>query len=620
MDNGRTVACGIWPVCLLLICWLCLRSLSSWWEHPPTTTERSLPQTIEASALVSSLGVNVHLNFSGTAYQNVGAVQTAMDYLGLKSMRDMGAQTNTTPYATLADKGFKFDFFAPGAQYQLDIGTLTQRLHAFATAHPGSITSLEGPNEVNNWPISYNGLTGLSAAKAYQQAFFNAANADAALKSIPMINLSLAADRASTYTPLGDMSGAADYGNVHPYMSYGNQPNVQLGTLVGYAQAVTPGLKMAITESGYPTLASSTGQGVDEATQAKLTLNLVMDATKMGIAKTFLYELVDNQYSGGGAWNYGGLYHTNWTPKPAATALHNLTTTLTTGAGDTSFTAPPSYTVSGLSGFSDSLTVHEANGTYDIVVWAEPDIWDATNHTQIRAAAQTATIQLGQTVGSYAVYDPLVGTSPIATGGATSQIKVQVTDHPLIVELHGGTTSQPAPTTTTTTTTNTAGVAINGTSAGDKLVAGTGADTIQGFGSSDTLFGGAGADSLNGGSGGDWLHGQAGADTMTGGEGWDQFVFDAPISSGDRITDFDPYYDAIRLDDGVFTAVGPAGVLASSAFYKGAAAHDSSDRIIYNPDNGLLMYDADGTGSATAQVFAHLAPGLNLQTWDVVVF
>src|SRR4029434_3137491 len=98
------------------------------WEFPTSADAADSPVTpaesIEASSLVASLGVNVHLNFSGTAYQNVSAVQTALDYLGVNTMRDMGAQQNTTPYATLASKGYHFDFFAPGAQYQLDIGTL----------------------------------------------------------------------------------------------------------------------------------------------------------------------------------------------------------------------------------------------------------------------------------------------------------------------------------------------------------------------------------------------------------------------------------------------------------------------------------------------------------------
>jgi Ca2+-binding RTX toxin-like protein len=588
--------------------------------------ERSLPQLIEASTLKSTVGVNVHLNFSGTAYQNVSAVETAMNYLGLNTMRDMGAQQDSSRYDALANKGFKFDFMAPGGQYQLDIGTLTSRLHKFAVDHPGAITSLEGPNEVNLWPINYNGGSGLAAAKAYQQAFFNAVSADPVLNPIPMINLSLAVDNAPAYGPLGNMSGATDLGNVHAYMSYGNQPNVQLSSLVSYAQGVTPGRGMAITESGYPTLASSPGQGVDETTQAKLTLNLVMDATKMGIAKTFLYELADNQYSGGGAWNYGGLFRSDWSAKPAAVALHNMMSTLTTSQGGTPTTSAPDYTVSGLTGYNANLTVHEANGAYDIVVWREPDIWDHNAHTQINAPAQTATIQLTQAVQGYVVYDPMVGTNPIATGGPTSQIQVQVKDHPLIIELRGGGAASPAPTPAPTptepapTSPGPTGKVISGTEGGESLIGGKDADVIRGNGGTDVIWAEGGNDTLDGGAGNDWLHGQGGNDVLTGGSGQDQFIFDNPTSFGaDRITDFNTKDDTIRLEADYYRAGSP-GWLSSSAFYKGAAAHDASDRIIYNPTSGALMYDPDGTGAAASQVIAHLQPGLSLTNADVFLF
>jgi hypothetical protein len=38
--------------------------------------------------------------------------------------------------------------------------------------------------------------------------------------------------------------------------------------------------------------------------------------------------------------------------------------------------------------------------------------------------------------------------------------------------------------------------------------------------------------------------------------------------------------------------------LSSKMFWKGAKAHDANDRIIYNPKNGALYYDPDGTGKA----------------------
>ena len=63
-----------------------------------------------------------------------------------------------------------------------------------------------------------------------------------------------------------------------------------------------------------------------------------------------------------------------------------------------------------------------------------------------------------------------------------------------------------------------------------------------------------------------------------------------PSTSGiDRITDFVHSDDTIRLENGVFTALQPPRArFSSNAFYAGTAAHDLSDRIIYNPATGAV--------------------------------
>ena len=99
-------------------------------------------------------------------------------------------------------------------------------------------------------------------------------------------------------------------------------------------------------------------------------------------------------------------------------------------------------------------------------------------------------------------------------------------------------------------------------------------------------------------------------DVLTGGVGNDVFVFNTALNGGvDQMTDFPHGYDTFRLENGVFTALWRLGQLGSDAFYSGSAAHDSTDRIIYNPATGALTYDADGTGSvAPVQLTVPLAP------------
>ena len=134
------------------------------------------------------------------------------------------------------------------------------------------------------------------------------------------------------------------------------------------------------------------------------------------------------------------------------------------------------------------------------------------------------------------------------------------------------------------------------------------------------LYGGGGADTINAGAGVDLIYGGAGADTLTGGTSSDYYVFDAALNSGiDRITDFSHTSDTIRLENAVFTALTTTGWLAAAAFWSGAAAHDASDRIIYNPATGALSYDSDGTGAAAPIQFAQMNTGLNITATDFYV-
>ena len=156
-----------------------------------------------------------------------------------------------------------------------------------------------------------------------------------------------------------------------------------------------------------------------------------------------------------------------------------------------------------------------------------------------------------------------------------------------------------------------------GTSSADTLPGTTGNDTISGLGGQDRLFGEAGADTISGGNGGDYVYGGLGADTLTGGDSYDNFVFNTALNGGvDRITDFSHAYDTMRLENAVFTVLTSTGYLTSSAYYAGAAAHDASDRVIYNPATGAVFYDSDGTGAAAPVQFAQLSTGLNVTSSD----
>ncbi|HEV2747303.1 MAG TPA: calcium-binding protein [Allosphingosinicella sp.] len=123
-----------------------------------------------------------------------------------------------------------------------------------------------------------------------------------------------------------------------------------------------------------------------------------------------------------------------------------------------------------------------------------------------------------------------------------------------------------------------------------------------------------------GNSGENVLNGADGSDTLTGGMGADDFLFNSaldPAANVDRVTDFEIGLDDIRLDDAIFAGLTNAG--RAAAFHVGTAAADSSDRIIYNPNTGVLFFDPDGTGGAAQIRFAAVDPGLALTATDLLI-
>jgi hypothetical protein len=139
-------------------------------------------------------------------------------------------------------------------------------------------------------------------------------------------------------------------------------------------------------------------------------------------------------------------------------------------------------------------------------------------------------------------------------------------------------------------------------------------NTLDGNTGVNLLVGLDGDDAINGHEGADRLSGGLGNDTLYGGSGLsaDVFRFDAALSGTtnvDLVADFQLSLDRINLDDDVFTAfnAGTSNSVAPGQFYKGAgitAAHDASDRLIYNTTTGDLYYDPDGTGASPAVLFA----------------
>lgn len=393
---------------------------------------------ISAAAFVDTLGVNTHLDFGGT-YADLAQVESDLEYLGLPNVRDSAesASDAETWLEVAQATGVKFDdYIAETSQagMQTDISYMTQ------LADEGILKALEGGDEEDDaYPQSLGNT--LAATAVVQQQLYALGQA----LGLPVINMSFgsgwtaANDWEGDYGAVGNLSAYATYANAHTYPNPGQLPNATIESLNSDAKLAASSRPVMTTEIGWTTTS------VSEAAIAQYVVDATFDGIADGDAAMYFYALYDD--SSGDF----GLFNSNGSARPAATALHDLTTLLAdTGATASTFTPGSlNYSLSGTQSTDNSIVIAKSNGSFWIGLWNE----GGTTHT--------VTVTLPAAASEIEVFDPITGTFSIQTSSNASTISVSLGSDPLLIEIVGvgsgssSTTGSGSGTTTTTTTTST---------------------------------------------------------------------------------------------------------------------------------------------------------------------
>ena len=144
---------------------------------PLLATDALARQAQPASLFLSSLGVNTH-NDQG---YNASSYVAMLRYTGIRAVRDGGR--NLLNLIRLHQQ--------TGALFNIFTGCDVRRTldAARALAHADALLSVEGPNEPNNFPISFNGQKGGGNAGSWlpvancQAALYAGVKRDATLKN-----------------------------------------------------------------------------------------------------------------------------------------------------------------------------------------------------------------------------------------------------------------------------------------------------------------------------------------------------------------------------------------------------------------------------------------------------
>ncbi len=369
------------------------------------------------STFQSSLGVVVQMEYTDSTYANASAVLSDLQFVGIRNVRDytpnpsawQPAGQGLAAVRTLAAAGIQFDFLIDG---NYSLSTQMQQLDQLAQQYPGVVRSVEGPNEINNFPVTNvpAGETEEQAAEAIQRQIYSAVHSDSNLSGVPVYYLTGGAPIDLSANP-----GLADLANGHPYPHDGQQPYNWI-TNEFTSHFTMPGqYPKAITETGYYTLPQSKDWGgVDQPAQAEMMLNDYFDAALQGTTRTFAFMLEDAYAdpNGSNINDHFGFFDINNSPKIIAYAMHHIADVLPTDAASSPVSVQAA--ISGLPSTAHTLALTKSDGSVVLFLWNEAPVWNLAQEILQLITPVPVTVQMN---GSWNVsyFTPAEdGTFPVA--------------------------------------------------------------------------------------------------------------------------------------------------------------------------------------------------------------
>lgn len=361
---------------------------------------------IPAAEVVASIGVNTHIDFRKFGYQNLANVEAAIRYLGIRNIRDSGAQARDVFTWTEVARatGAKFDDFIgeTGPQdMRVQLGFVP------ALAHAGLLNYLEGGNEEDD-PYARNLGNSLQITAQFQHQVYAMGKS----LNVPVINMSFGQGWTplnhwhGDYDKVGDLAAYADYANAHTYPTGQQTTAAAIRLLNDDAHIAAPGRPVITTEIGWDR----------DGTEAPEVLQAVLDGIKAGDVKMYVYALF-NDSSG-----KFGLMNQDATPKPAGKALHDFTTLLADRGGPS---APGAlrFDLDGRHEPDWTLLMQKSDGSFWLALWDES------------AGPHPVTLRLAKPAAQIEVFNPVAGTAATARATHADQMTVQAGHDPLLIRI-----------------------------------------------------------------------------------------------------------------------------------------------------------------------------------------
>lgn len=388
-----------------------------------------------ADSFVESVGVNVHLGYTGSAYYRIDKVRTALAELGTRYVRDGVGLSRPDVYArmrALAGDGVRVNLIVGDPQRRWGIGTLGRQLAMIDRELSRAAASLEAPNEYDNAGDPH----WAAALSDYQRRLWAGANARPDLARLPVIGPSLVSRRS--HDRLGALDRWMDAGNIHPYPG-GDPPDrdSHLEEELEMAAKVAGDRPVQATESGYHNAVGDRSGHLPASERAAgiYMPRLFLDYFRRGIRRTYAYELIDaagdRERSEDSSF---GLLRSDFSRKPAFTAMKRLIALLADRGpafrpGRLAFSlrnAPPG---------TRRLLLQKRDGAFYLALWNPASVWSPRRRVDLDPPDRRVTLVLERPVARAEVYRPSDSVVPVRTARGSSGLAIPVSEEVTVVRL-----------------------------------------------------------------------------------------------------------------------------------------------------------------------------------------
>ncbi len=411
----------------------------------------------------NSLGVCAHVTVYDTKYGNKENILRYLQYLDITLIRDdvRGPfEKMLKTYQYFNAHGIKFNLI----MHQERIPSPKEYKDELLQLAP-YLVAIEGPNEVDNigrhFLFSPEGQKLYGQAINYQKELYDLVKNTPELEHLPVLNFTIVMYghaqkvRNLVARKLKEFGNSiSDYSNVHVYdqRTEGAKKGV-----IKYLEhfSLVHDQPIIMTETGYPTFQFNEinkdkggKRGISKEVSAKYLLNVVVGARQKGVAKLYIYELLDDVHDPKEAnmEDHFGLFDYEGNPKSAARALRNMRLILKGTDSEIEKETKDSHFVWHVTQDNSDedydfethhLLLREGKDRNLLIVWAEPKLWDSKNHKPFEKEPEGNNIQISfeHTPHTIRIYDPLAGTGAIQQYKNTNTIKFLVKDHPIILEI-----------------------------------------------------------------------------------------------------------------------------------------------------------------------------------------